>query len=630
MTLSISLAQISAGLTPFRRALILLVLYALCLATSWRAAYLLRFDFVLPTEVGLQSLRLLPLVIAGKLLLLLAFRQFASLLSYFSLPDAERIFGAMLIAAILTYGAHRFGPDAYSPPRSVVLTDFIISFTLLSAFRLAMRLLRERFQRTQGGSDKTLRRIGVIGAGDVGASLVKDFLSRPALGMRAIAFGDDNESKWHTSLHGVPVVGSPEFLVRKAASLEIDEIVIAMPSAPARRIRELVKDLTAAQLKFERVPSMQQLVNGNVRVSQLRPVELEDLLGREPINLQTDRIRQLIKGNIIFVTGAGGTIGAELCRQIAAYSPQRLILLERCEVQLFQIEQELVNLGFGSEILPLVADILDEDRMRALLQRFSPKIVFHAAAHKHVPLMEHQPAEAFRNNALGTSLLAELCAKQGVERFVLISSDKAINPTNIMGATKRMAELYVQALQNAVPGGTKFMAVRFGNVLGSSGSVIPTFKRQILAGGPVTVTHPDVTRYFMTVNEAVGLVLQSATLGTGGEIFVLDMGQPMKIVDVARQLIELSGLEPGTDIEIQFTGLRPGEKLFEELNHNSENHSRTDHPKINRFLSQPQAIEDVRRAFLSLKAHGAEMEPDKMKLAFKNVVPEYQPQLIAN
>jgi FlaA1/EpsC-like NDP-sugar epimerase len=640
------------------------VLYSGSLAFSWIFAYLLRFDFSLPSEVYAQCVRLLTWIIVFKLLLLLAFRQFASLLSYFSLPDAQRVFTAMLIAGCGAYGLHQFGSDFYSPPRSVVLTDFIISFTFLSGLRLALRMLRERFQRAQGNRGKPVRRIGIIGAGDVGANLVKDFLARPSLSMRAVAFGDDSNMKWHTSLHGVPVVGSPEFLIEKSAALEIDEIVIAMPSASPKRVRELVAQLTARKIKSERVPSMEQLINGNVRVSQLRPIEIQDLLGRDPVNLQADRIRELVRGKVVMVTGAGGSIGSELCRQIASYSPRQLLLVERSEFLLFQIEQELIELGLGSNITPLVVNITDPEQTGVVFRRFAPTVIFHAAAHKHVPMMEQQPAEAFANNTLGTRLLANLALTHKVERFVLISTDKAINPTNVMGATKRMAELYLQALQMEIRSGekknggqgtedrgqrteaqnpspyasgltppsaalplTKFMAVRFGNVLGSSGSVIPTFKKQIAAGGPVTVTHPEMTRYFMTVNEAVGLVLQSATLGEGGEIFVLDMGQPMKIVDLARQLIELSGLNPDTDIEIRFTGLRPGEKLYEELNHKTENMVATEHAKVMRFIGAPQPLDHLQAGLAVIQTAAATQEAAQVKLAIQKLVPEYQPQL---
>ena len=601
-------------------------LYAGCISASWLTAYQLRFDFVVPPEVQAQCLQLLPWLIVLKLLLLIFCRQFATLLSYFSLPDASRIFGAMLLAAGVGYAAHRSGAEAFSPPRSVVLTDFILSFTILAGLRLALRMVRERFQRGTAVGHGPARRIGIIGAGDVGAGLVKDFLARPGLGMKAIALGDDDRSKWDTSLHGVPVVGSPEYLISNAAKLEIDEIVIAMPSAPSKRIRDLVTLLTANRLTFELVPSMEQLVNGNVRVSQLRSVELEDLLGRNPVNLQVDRIRQLLAGKVVMVTGAGGSIGSELCLQIHRYAPALLILVERCEVQLFQIEQTLAQQGAGAAFLPLVADILDETRMRSIFSRHHPQIVFHAAAHKHVPLMEHQPAEAFQNNTVGSARLGDLAVEFGVERFVQISTDKAINPTNVMGATKRMAELYLLGLSGEAPA-TRFVAVRFGNVLGSSGSVIPTFKRQIAAGGPVTVTHPEVTRYFMTVQEAVGLVLQSATQAEGGEVYVLNMGKPMKIVDVARQLIQLSGFEPNVDIDIKFTGLRPGEKLYEELNLASENMVATEHPLVMRFVGTTRPDTDVRAFVADLQRRAGSLPADGLKAEFQKLVPEYKPFL---
>lgn len=615
-----------SGLTTVQRGIFLLTLYSACLTASWKFAYLLRFDFSIPPEVEGQFLRLLPWVLTGKLLLLIASRQFATLLSYFSLPDAQRIFGAMLVAAGGGYVAHRFGGEFYSPPRSVVLSDFILSFSLLAGLRLSLRMFRERFQRGGPALSTLLRRVGIIGAGDVGASLVKDFLTRPMLGMKPVALGDDNKTKWQTSLHGVPVVGSPEFLIVNAARLEIDELVIAMPSAPVKRVRELVTLLTAHRLKFEQVPSMEQLVNGNVRVSQLRPVELEDLLGRETVNLQVDRIRHLLGGKVVLITGAGGSIGSELCQQIHRYAPKLMILVEQCEAQLFLIEQKLREQGAGAEILPLVADILDQRRVRAIFARHRPQVVFHAAAHKHVPLMEHQPAEAFQNNTIGSARLADYAVEFQVERFVQISTDKAINPTNVMGVTKRMAELYLLAVAEQDPG-TRFVAVRFGNVLGSSGSVIPTFKRQIACGGPVTVTHPDVTRYFMTVQEAVGLVLQSSAQAEGGEIYVLDMGSPIKIVEVAKQLIALSGFEPNVDIEIKFVGLRPGEKLYEELNLDSENMIPTAHPRVMRFTGPSGNLASVRSFLDDLQNRASDYEPDALKQEFRKLVPEYKPYL---
>jgi FlaA1/EpsC-like NDP-sugar epimerase len=484
-------------------------------------------------------------------------------------------------------------------------------------------MLREGYFNFNG-TEQHHRRIGIIGAGDVGATLARDLLARRGLGMVPVAFLDDDRRKWGTSIHGITVIGPPESLPDYVNRHTLDEIIIAMPGATGRRMRAVVALLNQLRLRFEIVPSYEQLLTGRVRVSQIRPVEIQDLLGRPPVDLQADRIRELVRNRIVLVTGAGGSIGGELCRQIAAHAPRQLLLVERSEFLLFQIEQELITAGTGTTLAPLVADITSEERMRGIFQQFAPEIVFHAAAHKHVPMMERQPAEAFRNNTLGTRTLARLAVEFGVLRFVCISTDKAINPTNVMGATKRMAELYLQALQ-ASTSRTRFMAVRFGNVLGSSGSVIPTFNRQIAAGGPVTVTHPQVRRYFMTVNEAVGLVLQSATLGTGGEIFVLDMGEPMKIVDLARQLIELSGLEPDIDIEVKFTGLRPGEKLFEELSHTLENTTPTEHPKILLLRCTPMDLPLVETRLFHLAQVSGKAAAMDFKNAIKELVPEYQP-----
>ena len=356
-------------------------------------------------------------------------------------------------------------------------------------------------------------------------------------------------------------------------------------------------------------------------------MEIQDLLGRKPVEIETKNIREIMANRRIMVTGAGGSIGSELCRQIAAFDPERLLLVEQSEVQLFGIEQELISLGFGGSIIPLIADIIDEPQMRAILLKHQPTIVFHAAAHKHVPMMERQPGEAIKNNFIGTARLAELALAHGMEKFVLISTDKAVNPTSVMGATKRLAEIYLQALFAKHPQATQFISVRFGNVLGSSGSVVPTFTRQITAGGPVTVTHPDMIRYFMTIPEAVGLVLQSCVQGQGGEIFVLDMGQPVKIVELARQMIELSGLKPEVDIEIKFVGVRPGEKLFEELRCKGEAFRPTRHPRIMRFVT---VSDDWRKTNAVLQTLASELhraEPDRLKQLIQQNLAEYTPDL---
>jgi FlaA1/EpsC-like NDP-sugar epimerase len=669
------------GGTDYTKALLLGVTYSGVILISHWLAYLIRFEFHPPVEHQTLFWKTLQWSLPVELMFLFVFGQFRSLLSYFSLPDARRVVFACAVASLIAMAIWYATGGAHAPPRSIIILSFLLDTAGLINVRVLFRTLRER-QRGIGRNGKAVRRIVIVGAGDVGANLAKEMMLRRDLCMTPVAFFDDDRTKWNRRIHGVSVVGRPELLAE--GKIKADEAVIAMPSASGKRVREVVQVFNEARLRFEIVPSMEQMVNGAVEVSQIRPVQLEDLLGRESICLETDRIRKLVQGNVVLVTGAGGSIGSELCRQIAGYHPLRLLLVERCEVQIFQIEQELLSLGYGAQIVPLVADVLDGERMRGIFEYFHPQLVFHAAAHKHVPMMESQPYEAFRNNTIGNKQMAKLSAEFGVERFVLISTDKAINPTSVMGATKRLAELYLQALQqeirskergaggkagkpeigkaeNGENGGrgptragigtqeletqnprltfaaeptvsaesklTRFMAVRFGNVLGSSGSVIPTFKKQIAAGGPVTVTHPEITRYFMTVSEAVGLVLQSATLGQGGEIFVLDMGQLVKVVDVARQLIELSGLRPEIDIEIKFIGLRPGEKLFEETNHNTENMMPTDHPKIMRFVGEPLPFETLRHGLLAIHDKAASMDANQVKLEIQRLVPEYKPYL---
>jgi FlaA1/EpsC-like NDP-sugar epimerase len=601
--------------------------YAVSLTFCFWLAYLLRFDFDIPYTEWANFFNAACWVIPAKLISLFLFRQFQGLLSYFSVPDLRRLFYAVASASGLVLVVWIQSVGAYAPPRGVILSDFVLSFLVLAATRLGFRLISERALSPGTRVQRRSRRVGILGAGDVGASLARELVIKRGLGLEPVAFFDDDRDKWHRRVHDIPVVGAPESILDQRLDLELEEAIIAMPSAPAKRIGEIVRILQKAHLRFATVPSLQQLATGQVKVSQLRSVEIQDLLGREPVELETENIRSILAGRVVMVTGAGGSIGSELCRQIASFNPKRLLLVEQSEVQMFQIEQELIGLGHGGVILPLVADILDTPRMRQIFARFQPEVIFHAAAHKHVPMMENQPSEAIKNNTLGTAQLADLALEYGVDRFVVISTDKAINPTNVMGATKRLAEIYVQALHAVDTNHTKFMAVRFGNVLGSSGSVIPIFTKQIAEGGPVKVTHPEVTRYFMTIPEAVGLVLQSAAQGVGGEIFVLDMGRPIKIVELARQMIELSGLKPEDDIQIEYVGLRPGEKLFEEINHELENITPTSHPKILRFVSQPRDVAQVRETLKQLSCRLHDTEPNQLKALLKEAVPEYQPYL---
>jgi FlaA1/EpsC-like NDP-sugar epimerase len=607
----------------YGRMLLLLGIYCAIIVASHWTAYLIRFEFHPPAEQYPFFRRAISWLLPTEILCLLLFGQFRSLLSYFSLPDARKIGMAVGLSASIAFVVWFASKGQFAPPRSIIILSFFLDAIALGGVRLSFRVLRER---QTGRGTGARRRIVIIGAGDVGANLAKEMKLRRDMRMNPIAFFDDDRSKWNTRIHGVAVLGRPEMLLEK--KLHVDEAVIAMPGAPGKRVREVVQILNEVHMRFETVPSLEQLVNGSVKVSQVRPIQIEDLLGREQISIDPAKIRNLLNGRVLMVTGAGGSIGRELCRQIAEHGPMRILLVERSEVQMFECEQELIGLGFASIIVPLVADVLDGDQMRKIFTQYAPHVVFHAAAHKHVPLMEHQPYEAFRNNTIGTKMLAQLACEFNCDRFVLISSDKAINPTNVMGATKRLAELFLIAFQGAMRAQTKFMAVRFGNVLGSSGSVIPTFKKQIAAGGPVTVTHPDITRFFMTPGEAVSLVLQSATLGQGGEIFVLDMGKLVKIVDIARQLIELSGLKPESDIEIRFTGLRPGEKLYEELIHDSENMVPTDHPKILRFIAEPPSLAFINDGLENIYDSALVMSKDQIKKEIQKLVPEYSPQLL--
>jgi FlaA1/EpsC-like NDP-sugar epimerase len=602
-------------------------IYAAMIAACFFLAYEVRFDFAVAPEQQGFRLQILWLILGLKLIALVVSGQAGSMLTYFSIPDFIRLGLAFVISSALMIAPRLAGHPNFTPPRGVLLVDLLLCMACFCAFRMALRLYRERITMGRKLGGKRAEKIAIVGAGDAGASLANDLLNTPGRGFKPVVFLDDDESKHGKLVHGVRVAGPAEMLPKLSEADEIRSVIIAMPSASAKRVREIVLFLVQAGYKVETLPALEELASGRARVSKIRPVEIEDLLGRDEVSLDCTAIKKLIEGRVVMVTGAGGSIGSELCRQIARVNPSRLLLLDQSEPNLFVTEQELIESGMGAIIQPLVADILDEARIAYLFKRFQPEVVFHAAAHKHVYMMERQPAEAIRNNSVGTRVLAKLASEHGVSTFVMISTDKAINPTSLMGASKRLAEIHLQALQANNHTATKFIMVRFGNVLGSSGSVIPIFKKQIAAGGPVTVTHPDVTRYFMTIPEAAGLVLQASVLGSGGEIFVLDMGKPVKIVDLARQLVELSGLKVGEDIEIKFTGLKPGEKLFEELQHVDEQHIPTEHPRIMRFVPANDAREGSARAIKEIEGQLYQVTNNQLKGLVKTIVPEYTPYL---
>lgn len=605
------------------------LIYSTALTLSLLLAYAIRFDMWVPPEQA----RYIPMILAGvvplQLFFLYAFHQFHLLPAYFGIPALLRMAGALGCAGLLLAAVRWRWHLGYALPFGVILLDALLGLFFLSGLCYLWRLYRHShwavlFLGFTSKRDRR-RRVGIIGAGHAGLSLAQELQSNPRLGLHPVAFFDDDPGKWRARAWDIPVVGSPDLLAKGIArSYQIDEIILSMPSAPAIRINQILEIIRRAGLEHKTVPSLGEMAVGKYKVSNLRTVQIEDLLGREPVQLQAEEIRRLLSGRRVMVTGAGGSIGSELCRQVASHSPSQLLLVERSEVQLFVVEQELLRRGHRNVVRALIADVLDEGRIRHIFEVFKPEIIFHAAAHKHVPMMESQPEEAVKNNTFGTALLARLAQEFDVERFVLISTDKAINPTSVMGATKRLAEMLLQDLTRRNHSSTRFIAVRFGNVLGSSGSVVPLFKEQIAAGGPVTVTHPQMTRYFMTIPEAVGLVLQSTVLGQGGEIFVLDMGKPVRILDLAKQMIELCGFEPGKDIRIEFTGVRPGEKLFEEISYSLESVSPTAHPKIMRLRGAPPDSESLKDNLELLESALDAASGEQLKRLLKAAVPEYQ------
>jgi FlaA1/EpsC-like NDP-sugar epimerase len=611
------------------RLAVLTLIYVTTVATCFWAAYQLRFDFEVPSTFQSSFFLLALTAAAVKLTGLFAFHQFDGLLTYFGKPDLKRLVLACTIGSLpLAFMSVTRGVGA-APPRGVVLIDFVLCIMALATVRFLFGYVRSLGVWSQKMVENKAHPVGIVGAGEAGAELVRHLLEEPSLGLKPVAFFDDNNGR-HSSLHGIPVVGKPERIPECKAKLRIEQIIIAMPSAPAKRIRQVLELARAAGLECKTVPSLGQLATGRVSISALRPVRIEDLLGRIPVRIKTEAIRDLLNARTVMVTGAGGSIGSELSRQILLFKPSTLLLVERSEPHVFAIEQELVASRNGTSIVPLLGDITTSGRMRYIFDRFRPEVIFHAAAHKHVPMMEHQPAEAIRNNVLGTALLAELAIDHGVDRFVFISTDKAVSPSSVMGATKRCAEIYLQSLTTRSHT-TKFTAVRFGNVLGSSGSVVQTFARQIASGGPVTVTHPAVSRFFMTIPEAVTLVLEAFALGQGGDIFMLDMGEPIKIVDLARQMIRLSGFKPQEDIELVFTGLRPGEKLEEVLSYRLENVTQTEHPQISRLVSPVRDYTHVRPLIdgLALAAEDLGLSADELKELLAKAAPEYTP-FVAN
>jgi FlaA1/EpsC-like NDP-sugar epimerase len=598
------------------------------LSLAYGAAFLLRFDGQLPLQMVKRMVFTWPYVVALELGVLYVFAVPRFVWAYVGLREATRILWAVLSAAAALTGVRFFSAwgKAWSGyveyalvPIGVIAANALFAYLGVAGVRVLRRLLNESQAAKQRPRVQRVPTL-LIGAGRAGVMVAKEIASHPDVPFEAVGFLDDDSGKAGLIVHGVPVLGRTLDLAEAARATGASQAIITMTEARGEVMRSILALCKDAGVRAKVIPGVYQILDESVNLSRIRDVSIEDLLGRDPVQLDADLIRTFLQGKRVAVTGAGGSIGSELCRQVAHFGPSELVLVEQAEYPLFMIQQELSRDFPELASVPVVCDICDSARVEAVFQQYRPQIVFHAAAHKHVPMMELNPGEAVKNNVFGTRKVADAADRFGSEAFVLISTDKAVNPTSIMGATKRVAEMYIQSLSQVSK--TKYVAVRFGNVLGSTGSVVPIFKAQISEGRAVTVTHPEMQRYFMTIPEASQLVMQAAAMGDGGQIFVLDMGTPVKIVDLARELIRLSGFEPDVDIPIQFTGIRPGEKLFEEIAFDAEKMDRTRHEKIFIGRLSPVGMDELRRRLGLLESCTGSSSADPVREALQQVVPE--------
>lgn len=607
---------------------ILLAIHAVVFAAAYSGATLLRYDFVVPADAVALLLKTLPWVIVAKLACSYALGSFHGWMRYVTFHDLVILLRATAVSSLTIVVIDYFFLVREAIPRSIVVLDAVLTVLLVGGLRSVGRLSREQlipFLQMKFLQDQGLRKAIIIGANPRGIYVAGQIAANPQVKLRTVGFLDVNESLHGRRLSGILVLGHPNDACEHAKAVGADEIFVLAGTLSGKEMRRLIDRCREASLHLKVVPSTDEWVAAKGVVGPLglryRDVEINDLLRREPVRLDDETIAKFVRCKTILVTGAGGSIGSEICRQLLPYHPAAVVLVERSENNLFQIDRELQQLGTVTKIIPCIADVTDLERMRTIFELHRPDAVFHAAAHKHVPMMETNPGEALKNNTFGTKAVADLAHEFGLEGFVLISTDKAVNPTSVMGVSKQLAERYVYSLSQV--SATRFISVRFGNVLGSVGSVVPIFQQQIQAGGPVTVTHPEMKRYFMTIPEASQLVMQAGAMGKGGEIFVLDMGEPVKIVDLARDLIRLSGLSPD-DVDIVFTGMRPGEKLYEELYLEEEQTLPTPHPKLRVAYHRPYTVEEVLALYEELLMLVRLDDPREIVTRLHRMIPEYQ------
>lgn len=609
------------SLSLIYRKLILFVIDIILINMAGLTALLLRFDFTIPQEYLQAYSESWATTTLIMIIIFYTFSLYQSIWKYAGLDELICVVSSSSVGSSILFLVYNYILNIKFPRSFYVLFMLLATF-FVGGFRFTYRVVR-RIKLILPKDDPDGKRVLIIGGGEAGAMIVKEMYKNPQIHKYPVAIIDDDPRKYRKKIHSVPIVGTRRDIGKIVQDKNIDEILIAMPSVSRQEIKEIVDICNKTKCRLKTLPGIYEIIDGKVDIKKIRDIEIEDLLGRDPVRVDLTAMSDYLKDEVVLVTGGGGSIGSELCRQIAGFSPKKLIILDSYENNAYAIQQELKR-KYGSDLNLKVhiGTVREKCRLEQIFKVHEPKVIFHAAAHKHVPLMESDPLEAIKNNVFGTMNTAECADKYGAKRFVFVSTDKAVNPTSIMGATKRIAEIIVQTMDKKSK--TEFVAVRFGNVLGSNGSVIPLFRKQILEGGPVTVTDPEVIRYFMTIQEAVQLVIQAGAMAQGGEIFVLDMGEPVKILDLARDLIKLSGFEPDVDIKIEYTGLRPGEKLYEELLTAEEGLRGTKHEKIFVGRSVLNDTAQLIKELEMLKAILIKEDKELVESIVKRLVPTYK------